>query len=534
MTQLCKNITINNMNIIATTPLYGDDPKIFEGVSTLNNCSINNQSIINNAFKKITNINNFTIGNDVTSVASMFEGNTNLISDFIIPSHITNCTNTFKGCTSMTHIHSNWHNVYDNEITTTDCYAGCTGITHCDGIDLGVNEYIKGLDEVPLAWGGYEFTKATTGIYEVVIPSDNYTVSFGYSGGGYSAPVFIKEGTIDWGDGTVTTKEDFTTEGYYAPHTYSKAGTYIIKGKTVLGNSLGETSTEMKNTLTRILQYPNNYPCFSMCKNCNKLTYVNATGWKLYNSRSGGNLNSMFQGCSKLTVIEGTNTWDTSNANNMLSMFDGCSNLTSLDLSGWNVSKVTNMTNMFQGTSKLNNLTLNWDLSNVLDLSQMFQGTGLSKIEGITFSEEPPSNYTNANYRRSIANFVRECPNLTSINIDLRGFCRHDEMFRGSPNISYIKSIDFTYDILNNVNLAWNTKFANMTDLNITGTISVSIPNGFNNMPNLTVKCLTDIINALADLSGSDSKKCYLGATNLAKLSSNVIAIATNKNWTVV
>ena len=106
-------------------------------------------------------------------------------------------------------------------------------------------------------------------------------------------------------------------------------------------------------------------------------------------------------------------------------------------------------------------------------------------------------------------------------------------MFRESPNISYIKSIDFTYDIFDNTNLCWNTKFANLTDLNITGTISVSIPNGFNNMPNLTTKCLTDIINALADLSGSDSKICYLGATNLAKLSSDVIAIATNKNWTL-
>ena len=52
-------------------------------------------------------------------------------------------------------------------------------------------------------------------------------------------------------------------------------------------------------------------------------------------------------------------------------------------------------------------------------------------------------------------------------------------------------------------------------------------------MPNLTIKCLTDIINALADLSGSDSKICYLGATNLAKLSPDVIAIATNKNWTL-
>ena len=121
----------------------------------------------------------------------------------------------------MTHIHSNWENVYDNEITTTDCYAGCTGITHCDGIDLGVNEYIKGLDEVPIAWGGYEFTKAYTGIYRIVTPKDNYE----WYGVGQNSLLGNK--IVDWGDGTVTTGK--------GGHVYEKAGTYVIKGN-IIGN----------------------------------------------------------------------------------------------------------------------------------------------------------------------------------------------------------------------------------------------------------------------------------------------------------
>ena len=264
-----------------------------------------------------------------------------------------------------------------------------------------------------------------------------------------------------------------------------------------------------------------------MFMNCHKLkTVILPSDWIITECYS------MFNSCNSLESVDFIESWDTSNVTNMSSMFNGCSSLTSLDLSRWNVGKVTSIAEMFKKTSKLNSLTLNWDLSHVSNLAGMFQGTGLNKIEGITLSEEPPY-HTDVYQRRNMRDFVRACPNLTSINIDLRGFCRHDEMFRESPNISYIKSIDFTHDIIQSTNLAWNTRFANLTDLNITGTISVSIPFGFNNMPNLSVKCLTDIINALVDLSGSDSKICYLGATNLAKLSSDVIAIATNKNWTL-
>ena len=262
--------------------------------------------------------------------------------------------------------------------------------------------------------------------------------------------------------------------------------------------------------------------------NCASLKSLNISSW---NMGKVTNMSSMFNGCSSITNIDLSN-WNVSKATDMSSMFRNCSSMTHLDLSRWVVDNVQNMPDMFNGCSKLNSLTLNWDLSHVLVLRGMFQGAGLSKIEGITFSEEPPYN-NDVNQRRNISNFARACPNLTSIDIDLRGFCRHDEMFRESPNISYIKSIDFTYDIIPNTNFAWATNLTKLTDLNLTGTISVSIPHGFNNMPNLTIKCLTDIINALVDLSGSDSKICYLGATNLAKLSSDVIAIATNKNWTL-
>ena len=52
---------------------------------------------------------------------------------------------------------------------------------------------------------------------------------------------------------------------------------------------------------------------------------------------------------------------------------------------------------------------------------------------------------------------------------------------------------------------------------------------------NLTHDSLMDVINKLYDLAsnGKNSQKLVLGSTNLAKLTEEEIAIATNKGWTV-
>ena len=57
----------------------------------------------------------------------------------------------------------------------------------------------------------------------------------------------------------------------------------------------------------------------------------------------------------------------------------------------------------------------------------------------------------------------------------------------------------------------------------------------FSSCPNLSHDSLMNIINNLWDLaaSGKNAQKCTLGATNLAKLTAEEIAIATNKGWNV-
>ena len=50
---------------------------------------------------------------------------------------------------------------------------------------------------------------------------------------------------------------------------------------------------------------------------------------------------------------------------------------------------------------------------------------------------------------------------------------------------------------------------------------------------NLTVDSIVAMFNSLKDLTGTTAKTLTLGSTNLAKLTDEQKAIATNKNWTL-
>ena len=77
----------------------------------------------------------------------MFQQNTYLKEDIVIPPHITNADSAFEGCSGMTSIHANWNNAYNGTISAQNCYLGCRGITTIDG-NPGT------LSNVPAVWGG--------------------------------------------------------------------------------------------------------------------------------------------------------------------------------------------------------------------------------------------------------------------------------------------------------------------------------------------------------------------------------------------
>lgn len=177
-----------------------------------------------------------------------------------------------------------------------------------------------------------------------------------------------------------------------------------------------------------------------------------------------------FNNKSELLTVEYLKV--TSKVTNMNSMFRNCSQLTQLDVSNWDTKNVTNMYNMWANCYKLTQLDLsNWNTSKVARMDYMFYG----------------------------------CSKLTQL--DLNNF-----------NTSKVTNMSEMFQYCNS-----------LTDFIAPKNINANI--GFNYCNNLSHDSLMSIVNNLATVT--TTRTLTLGSTNLAKLSSEEKAIATNKGWTL-
>ena len=105
-----------------------------------------------------------------------------------------------------------------------------------------------------------------------------------------------------------------------------------------------------------------------------------------------------FCGCSKLTDIEGIENLNTENVTNMNSMFDRCSALTLLDLTNFNTAKVSDMSYMFMGCSALTTIFVSdkFVTDQVTDGRDMFHMC-INLIGAIEY-DGSKSDHTYANY----------------------------------------------------------------------------------------------------------------------------------------
>ena len=342
-------------------------------LETLQNITINSSAVKLTNCTTLTTIRDFTLGTNDCS--SMFEGCTSITSDIELPSTIVNCSNMFKNCTSITHIHSNWDNSYDvnnddnpdNDLISTDCYSGCIAITHIDDVALELNNYTVGLDQVPMAWGGYEFTKESTGLYKVNIQSDNYTLNFDPNSKGF----LTSNGVINWGDGAVTIGE--------TSHTYTTAGEYVIKGK-VHCNSDGNTS--IRESLIEVYAIPapsSNAGILSSFIGCTRLTNVTIRNQDLTYSGHGG-YTVAFKGCSSMQKIDlnGSYGFTLSQA---YSQFQDCPGVLDLSNCRFKVNGVTPL--IYNGFSEI--IMRNVTFVDTTSLAQFFYRgstvTSLTKVD---------------------------------------------------------------------------------------------------------------------------------------------------------
>ncbi|MBR2184082.1 MAG: DUF285 domain-containing protein [Prevotella sp.] len=122
----------------------------------------------------------------------------------------------------------------------------------------------------------------------------------------------------------------------------------------------------------------------NMFANCSLLTTLDL---HTFNTAKVTNMSMMFYHCSGLTSLR-VSIWNTANVTNMNQMFDGCSSLTTLNLGAWNTAKVTNMTSMFQGCSALVAILVGpeWNTDAVTSSEYMFyQCTNIKGSDGVTY-----------------------------------------------------------------------------------------------------------------------------------------------------
>ncbi len=218
----------------------------------------------------------------------------------------------------------------------------------------------------------------------------------------------------------------------------------------------------------------------------------------LVTTANNTNYSYLFYG-SNATTID-LSRFNTANVTDMRYMFNLCTNLTSLDVSNFDTSKVTNMQSIFHDCNSLTTLDLsNFDTSNVTNMSYMFYGSGFTTLDLSNFDI---SNVT------TMSNMFNYCRELTLLDVS------HFD----------VSKITASYNFMN----AFNNCPA-LVDFyppkNINGEMNVSYSKA------LSHDSLVRIINNL--MVKTSTTKLTLGADNLAKLTAEEIAIATNKGWTV-
>lgn len=167
----------------------------------------------------------------------------------------------------------------------------------------------------------------------------------------------------------------------------------------------------------------------------------------------------------------------------------------------------------FTGTSIPANV-VGWE--NLVDGSYKCYG---SHIE--SFSYNLP-NLENGNY-------MFDNTKIDSINLDMPKLTQAEAMFRTCMNLITANISIPSYEVDEGSGTALLVGCSNLVNLTINGELRAELY--LNYINKLTVDSLMSVINALVDLTGENSKTLTLGATNLAKLSDEQKAVATNKNW---
>ena len=275
----------------------------------------------------------------------------------------------------------------------------------------------------------------------------------------------------------------------------------------------------MKYAQSTINEFPSNFQfaprtgenCKEMFQECRSLTSI-----PLFDTSNVTNMYGMFYYCTALTSIP---LFDTSNVTDMYGMFYYCTALTSIPL--LDTRSVTNMSSMFNNCSSLTTIPL-LNTSKVTNMSYMFY-----LCNPLTYIPQlDTSNVTN------MESMFSYCSALTTIpQMDTSKVTDMSSMFYNCIALTSVPRLDATSltDASSMFGYYWTspdkfTDFGGLTNLKIDLNLS--------KCSKLTHDSLMNVINEAADVTASP-KTLTLGSENLAKLTDEDKAIATNKGWTL-
>ena len=262
----------------------------------------------------------------------------------------------------------------------------------------------------------------------------------------------------------------------------------------------------------------------NMFYRCEKLKTLDVSHFDTSNVTD---MSSMFAVCDMLTALDVSNfdtsqvsdmsrmfantglkaldltAFDTSNVNNMESMFYNSNRLESLNVSNFNTAKVTNMSSMFHGIKSTELDLSSFDTSQVSDMSQMFGWC--SNLVSLDLSHFNVSNVTD------MRNMLDWCTELTSLNISNWNMSKVTNVYQMFDTTSLIETIACDGLQLPDIDLSYIA---------------------LNSCKKLTVDSIVGLLNALPQSTHNYSFQ--IGADNIAKLSEDQKAIATNKGWKLI
>lgn len=198
-----------------------------------------------------------------------------------------------------------------------------------------------------------------------------------------------------------------------------------------------------------------------------------------------------------------------------------------------NTSKVTNMSNMFKEANVIVNCEL--DMSNVIDMTAMYYNANMKipKMNNVTKVTSMRQTFYYNYY-------------LTSLDLSSFNTSELTDLYQTFRFCNNLKDLNIHFDASKVVNMYEMLVTQELTNLNFMynvgkGFSTSASANNSNYRLDVTVcdklthDSLMSIIDGLYDIAslGIQTQSVYLGSKNLAKLTSEEIAIATNKGWTV-